>query len=153
LIRSRSEPWKIASNRVGILGFSAGGEVVSLAAFGASAESPAAADPIDRLSGRPDFLVYVYPGPVGIPEAVPRDAPPTFLCVAADDRGASRSIDRLYQKYRESGAPVEAHIFAKGGHAFGFGTRSKLASINHWPDRLVEWMSGGGLLSPENAKK
>jgi acetyl esterase/lipase len=153
LIRSRAEQWKIDPNRVGILGFSAGGEVVSLAAFGASAGNADAADPIDRLNGRPDFLVYVYPGPVGIPETVPRDAPPAFLCVAADDRGASRSIDRLYQKYRESGAPVEAHIFAKGGHAFGFGTRSKLASINHWPDRLMEWMSDSGLMSAENARE
>src|SRR5262245_16227144 len=153
LIRSRAEQWKVDPNRIGILGFSAGGEVVSLAAFGASAGNADAADPIDRLSGRPDFLVYVYPGSVGIPDTVPKDAPPAFLCVAADDRGASRSIDRLYQKYRESGAPVEAHIFAKGGHAFGFGARSKLASINHWPDRLIEWMSDGGLLLAENTRK
>jgi hypothetical protein len=47
---------------------------------------------------------------------------------------------------------VEAHIFAKGGHAFGFGTRSKLDSVKHWPDRLVEWMSDAGLLSPANAE-
>lgn len=149
LIRSRAEEWKVDPARVGILGFSAGGEVVSLAAFGSSAGNPEAADPIDRISGRPDFLVYVYPGPVGIPDMIPRDAPPAFLCVAADDRGASRSIDRLYQKYRESGASVEAHIFSKGGHAFGFGTRSKFASIKRWPDRLVEWMSDGGLLARE----
>lgn len=153
LIRSRAEAWKIDPQRVGILGFSAGGEVVSLAAFGALAPTPEAPDPIDRLSGSPDFLVYVYPGPVGIPEMVPRDAPPAFLCVAADDRGASRSIDRLYQKYRESGASVEAHIFAKGGHAFGFGTRSKLDSIKRWPDRLMEWMADGGLLTLAKAEK
>lgn len=146
LIRSRANEWKLDPQRVGILGFSAGGEVVSLAAFGASEGNAAAADPIDRLSGRPNFLVYVYPGPLGIPETIPRDAPPAFLCVAADDRGASRSIDRLYQKYREAGAPVEAHIFAKGGHAFGFGTRSKLSSVQHWPDRLVDWMTDNQIL-------
>src|SRR5262245_52826413 len=153
LIRSRASEWKIDPNRVGILGFSAGGEVVSLAAFNPAPANSDAADSIDRQNGRPDFLVYVYPGPVGIPDMIPRDAPPAFLCVAADDRGASRSIDRLYQKYRESGAPAEAHIFAKGRLAFGFGTRSKLASVKHWPDRLMEWMSDSGFLSPESVKK
>lgn len=153
LIRSRTSEWKIDPKRVGIMGFSAGGEVVSLAAFGAAEGDADAADPIDRLNGRPDFLVYVYPGGVGIPESIPRDAPPAFLCVAADDRGSARSIDRLYQKYREGGAPVEAHIFAKGGHAFGLGTRSKVEAVKHWPDRLVDWMTDTGLLSAAKAEK
>jgi acetyl esterase/lipase len=147
LIRSRAAEWKIDPQRIGIMGFSAGGEVVSLAAFGPAEGNAEAADPIDRLSGHPNFLVYVYPGPVGIPDVIPAGAPPAFLCVAADDRGASRSIDRLYQKYREAGAPVEAHIFAKGGHAFGLGTRSKLESVKHWPDRLTDWLSDGGFLN------
>ena len=152
LIRSRASEWKIDPNRVGIMGFSAGGEVVSLAAFGPEERNADAADPIDRLNGRPNFLVYVYSGPVGIPETIPRDAPTAFLCVAADDRGAARSIDRLYQKYREAGAPVEAHIFAKGGHAFGLGTRSKVSAVQHWPDRLIDWMTDSGLLKTADAK-
>jgi acetyl esterase/lipase len=153
LIRSRAKEWNVDTQRVGILGFSAGGEVVSVAGFGSSEGSAEAADPIDRLSGRPDFLVYVYPGPVGIPDSVPREAPPAFLCVAADDRGAARSVDRLYQKYREAGAPVEAHIFAKGGHAFGMGTRSKYDAVKHWPERLTDWMSDGGLLTGTKTEK
>jgi len=153
LIRSRTSEWKIDPQRVGIMGFSAGGEVVSLAAFGAAEGKAEASDPIDRLSGRPDFLVYVYPGPLGIPASIPRDAQPAFLCVAADDKGASRSIDRLYQKYREGGAPVEAHIFAKGGHAFGLGTRSKVEAVKHWPDRLIDWMGDSGLLAATKAEK
>jgi acetyl esterase/lipase len=140
------------------MGFSAGGEVVSLAAFGPSDKDPgaadaSAADPIDRPSGKPNFLVYVYPGPVGIPDAIPRDAPPAFLCVAADDRGSARSVDRLYQKYREGGASVETHIFAKGGHAFGMGTRSKVTAVQHWPDRLMDWLSDHGLLTASKAEK
>lgn len=153
IIRSRASEWRIDPKRVGIMGFSAGGEVVSLAAFGAAEGKAEASDPIDRLSGRPDFLVYVYPGPLGIPESIPRDAQPAFLCVAADDKGASRSIDRLYQKYREGGAPVEAHIFAKGGHAFGLGTRSKVEAVKHWPDRLIDWMGDSGLLAATKAEK
>lgn len=153
VIRSRASEWKIDTNRVGIMGFSAGGEVVSLAAFGAAEGNTDAADAIDRLKARPDFLVYVYSGGVGIPESIPKDAPPAFLCVAADDRGAARNIDRLYQKYREGGAPVEAHIFAKGGHAFGLGTRSKVEAVKHWPDRLVDWMTDSGLLNAAKAAK
>jgi acetyl esterase/lipase len=153
LIRSRASEWKIDPKRVGILGFSAGGEVVSLAAFGPAEENAAAADPINRQSGRPDFLIYVYPGGVGIPETISRDSPPAFLCVAADDRGAVRNIDRLYQKYREGGAPVEAHIFAKGGHAFGLGTRSKVEAVKHWPDRLIDWLGDSGLLTATKAEK
>jgi acetyl esterase/lipase len=153
LIRSRANEWKIDTQRVGILGFSAGGEVVSLAAFGPTDTNAGAADSIDRLSDRPNFLVYVYPGPLGIPDMIPRDAPPAFLCVAADDKGASRSIDNLYQKYRQGGAPVEAHIFAKGGHAFGLGTRSKVEAVKHWPERLVDWMSDSGLLTAAKTEK
>jgi acetyl esterase/lipase len=85
-VRARAAEWKVDPQRIGIMGFSAGGEVVSLAAFGPAEGSAEATDPIDRLSGRPNFLVYVYPGPVGIPDVMPRDAPPAFLCVAADDR-------------------------------------------------------------------
>jgi acetyl esterase/lipase len=155
LIRERAAEWKIDRERVGILGFSAGGEVVSLAAFPAeaSAGKPGAADPIDRHSGRPNFLAYVYPGPVGIPDMVEAAAPPAFLCVAADDRGAARSIYSLQQKYREGGALFEAHIFAQGGHAFGLGARSKYESVRHWPDRFVEWMSDRGLLAAKNTEK
>ncbi len=153
LIRNRASEWKIDPTRVGIMGFSAGGEVVSLAAFGPEESNADASDPIDRLSGRPNFLVYVYSGPVGIPDAIPREAPPAFLCVAADDKGAARSIDRLYQKYREGGASVEAHIFAKGGHAFGLGTRSKVSAVQHWPDRLLDWMTDSRLLSPAKTVK
>ena len=152
LIRSRAEEWKLDKERIGIMGFSAGGEVVSLAAFKPSAGDAAATDPVDKLSGRPNFLMYVYPGPVGIPEAIPADAPPAFLCVASDDRGAAGSIETLLLKYRAARAPVEAHIFSKGGHAFGIGSRSKVAAVQHWPDRLLEWLADSQLLTAAAAK-
>ena len=68
-----------------------------------------------------------------------------------DDRGAARSIDRLYQKYREAGLPIQAHIFAKGGHAFGLGTRSKFESVKHWPDHVINWMTDANLFTPPAA--
>src|SRR5580765_8646070 len=64
LIRTHSQEWKIDTNRIGMFGFSAGGEVVDVIAFGSGKGSPTATDPIDRLSGRPDFIMQVYPGPL-----------------------------------------------------------------------------------------
>ncbi|HEX3079204.1 MAG TPA: alpha/beta hydrolase, partial [Puia sp.] len=85
LIRNMAKEWKIDTARLGMLGFSAGGEVVDAIAFGTGKGNPAASDPIDRLNGRPDFIMQVYPGPLFIPESVPADAPPAFLIVADHD--------------------------------------------------------------------
>jgi acetyl esterase/lipase len=148
LVRSRAKEWNIDPARVGIMGFSAGGEVASMVAFDPGEGDPKAADPVDRLSSRPDFLVMIYPGPLGIPEVIPPTAPPAFLLVANDDRGAARVIAGLFQKYRDARRPVEAHIFARGGHAFNMGTRSRLATLKGWPQRLVDWMSDNGILKP-----
>jgi acetyl esterase/lipase len=148
LIRSHAAEWGIDPKRLGAIGFSAGGEVVSLIAYDSGGGDPAAADPIDRLNSRPDFQMMVYPGPLGIPEVVPTNAPPAFLLVANDDRGASGNIVRLLEKYRDAHVPVEAHIFARGGHAFNMGTRSKLATIKGWPQRLADWLADGGFLNP-----
>jgi acetyl esterase/lipase len=148
LIRSRASEWGVDPNRVGVMGFSAGGEVASMLAFTPGAGDPNAADPIDRLNSRPDFLVEIYPGPLGIPDAIPKDAPPAFLLVANDDRGASRSIATLFQKYREAGAPLEVHVLARGGHGFNMGNRSKLKSVKGWPQRLGDWLDDSDILDP-----
>src|SRR5699024_10018465 len=128
-IRSRTSEWGVDPNRLGVMGFSAGGEVASMLTFGATAGQADAADPIVRADARPNFLIQIYPGPLGIPDAIPKDAPPAFLLAADDDRGASRVIAGLFQKYRAAGVPVEAHVFAHGGHGFNMGNRSKLATI------------------------
>jgi acetyl esterase/lipase len=149
LVRARAAEWGIDPKRVGIMGFSAGGEVASMVAYSPGTGDPNATDPIDRLNSRPDFQIMIYPGPLGIPDVIPKDAPPAFLLVANDDRGASRVIASLFQKYRQAGAPVEAHIFGRGGHAFNMGNRSKLETLKKWPQRLADWMADSGLLSPE----
>jgi acetyl esterase/lipase len=149
LVRSRATEWGIDPKRVGIMGFSAGGEVVSWVAYSPGEGDPKAADPVDRLSSRPDFQVLIYPGPLGIPEKVPKGSPPAFLLVANDDRGASGVIASLFQKYRDAGAPVEIHVYARGGHAFNMGNRSKLQTLKHWPERLAEWMKDNEILEPK----
>lgn len=147
LVRSRAKEWNIDPSRVGIMGFSAGGEVASMVAFNPGDGDPQAPDPVDRLSCRPDFLVQIYPGPLGIPAAVPTGSPPAFLLVANDDRGAAPVIASLLQKYRAAKIPVEAHFLAKGGHGFNMGNRSKLKTVKTWPDRLADWMSDNEILA------
>jgi acetyl esterase/lipase len=148
LVRSRAAEWNIDPKRVGIMGFSAGGEVVSMVAFNAGEGDSSAADPVDRLSSRPDFLIQIYPGPIGLPKEIPAGSPPAFLLVANDDRGAAGTITNLFDRYRAARLPVEVHVLARGGHGFNMGNRSKLQSVKTWPQRLADWMADTAILDP-----
>ncbi len=148
LIRSRAKDWNIDPNRLGILGFSAGGEIVNLIAYDPGNGDPNAPDPIDRLNGKPDFQMLIYPGPLGVPDVIPADAPPAFMLVADDDADPSKTVLSLFEKYRKAGRPVEAHFFAQGSHAFNMGYRSKLASIKSWPQRMADWLADSNILNP-----
>ena len=147
LVRSRAGEWNINPRKIGLMGFSAGGEVVSMVAYQPTAGNPSAADPIDQASCRPDFQILIYPGGLGIPDTLPTDSPPAFLLVANDDRGAARVVASLFQKMRDANVPVECHVLAQGGHAFNMGTRSKLATIKGWPLRLSDWLTDNILLA------
>ena len=149
LVRSRAAEWGIDPNRVGIMGFSAGGEVVSMVAFGPGAGRPET--PPTRSTGStagPDFLIDDLSRPARDPRGHPEG------CSAGVPAGGQRRPRRgplvasLFQKYRDAGAPVEAHVFARGGHAFNMGNRSKLETLKKWPQRLADWMADNGLLAP-----
>ena len=113
--------------------------------------TPPAPDPIDRLNGRPDFQMLVYPGG-GVPDTVPPDAPPAFLLVANDDQyGCDKVTLQLYEKLHAAGVPVEAIFLAQGKHAFNMGDRSKFVTVNTWPQRMADWMKDSGYLTPSAA--
>ncbi|MDF2431920.1 MAG: hypothetical protein JWP44_1551 [Mucilaginibacter sp.] len=152
LVRSRATEFGLDTNRIGMMGFSAGGEVVDMVTFGPNAPDANAPDPIDRQSAKPKFLIQVYPGPAFIPDVIPHDAPPVFLVVANDDPCCAVPVMQLLEKYREAKVPVEAHIFTHGLHGFNMGYRSKLKSINNWPQRLADWLSDNNILEPEKPK-
>lgn len=147
LVRSRAAEWGLDPTRIGMVGFSAGGEVVSMTAFGDNAGDTSALDPIDKLSARPDFIAEIYPGGAGIPASLPANAPPAFLLVANDDDHTD-SVLRIFRLYREAKLPVEVHVFTKGAHAFNMGSRSRLTTIKNWPQRLADWMGDNNLLDP-----
>ncbi|MDP4150555.1 MAG: alpha/beta hydrolase [Bacteroidota bacterium] len=152
LVRSLAREYALDTARIGIMGFSAGGEVVAQVAYASGMGDPHAADPIDRLNGRPNFQMLVYPGPLGVPDVVPSDAPPAFLIAADDDECCSPPVIRLLEKYREARVPVEAHILAHGNHAFNMGYRSDLRSVKSWPQRLADWLEDNNLLDPSKKK-
>lgn len=144
-VRSRASTYGVDPARVGVMGWSAGGELAALVSYEPSSIEPAATDPIDRLSARPNFQIVIYPGPRGVPAELPRDAPPAFFLAASDDVPAAETIGRLWELYRTRGVPVEVHLFERGGHAFNMGSRSQLRAIRRWPERLTDWLELRGL--------
>jgi len=147
LVRSRAGEFQIDPNRIGMLGFSAGGAVVMMVAFEKGDGDPKAPDPIDRLNGRPNFQMMVYPGGK-VPEKITADAPPAFLICANDDEYDCDDVTmQLLQEFRAAGVPVEAILLSKGKHAFNMGDRSVLKTINTWPQRMADWMEDSGFLN------
>jgi acetyl esterase/lipase len=147
LVRSMSSEYQLDTNKIGIMGFSAGGEVVTAVAYEHAGGNANASDLVDRFNGKPDFQILVYPGPLGIPAKVPDDAPPAFLVAANDDPCCATSTLDVLVRYREAKRPVEAHLYAKGDHAFNMGNRSPLKSIKDWPQRLADWLQDSGYLT------
>jgi len=145
-VRAHAADYEINPNKIGIVGFSAGGEVASEVTYNSYDGASSAGDPIDRVSCQPNFQVLVYPGHLGVPDAIPATAPSTFMLVANDDVGASKVVVDLLSKFRTAKVPVEMHLYAKGGHGFNMGRRSKLRSISTWKDRLTDWMVDSGFV-------
>jgi acetyl esterase/lipase len=101
-------------------------------------------DAVDRVSSRPDFAVVVYPGFRPGSVTVPKNAPPTFLVCADDDRSHVTATVELYSGLEKQSVSSEMHIYASGGH--GFGLRDVHAPVATWDERLLEWMADKQLL-------
>jgi acetyl esterase/lipase len=149
LVRAKAGEWGIDPKRIGILGFSAGGETAALTAVFHERQYPAV-DKFDEVSSRPDFAVLVYPG--GLLEkdnsklreyAKPnKDTPPMFLAHAFDDPVDVRNSIFLAVELKKLKVPCELHVYAAGGH--GFGMRNTGHPCNAWPQRCIEWMTKQG---------
>ena len=127
--RQHAAEWGIAPDRIGIMGFSAGGVVTTGVAAQYDAES------------RPNFAAPIYTAPWEV-ATVPADAPPLFIALANDDQMAVDASVPLYTKWRAAGHPAELHIYAKGGHGFGM-LKNGLPS-DAWIERFGEWLVGQG---------
>jgi acetyl esterase/lipase len=146
LVRSLADKYKIDPKRVGMIGFSAGGEVVALVGYADGTGDPQAADPIDRFSARPDYQILIYPGGTGNPNAIAADAPPTLMIVSMDDVSHVKPVMAMVEMSRATSAPLELHLLSGGGHGWGMGERSKLAAVQHWTRLMDDWLADQGVL-------
>ncbi|MEP7107719.1 MAG: alpha/beta hydrolase [Ferruginibacter sp.] len=146
LVRSFAKDYAIDTGRIGVMGFSAGGEVAGWVSYKYQDKNYTDADAIDLLSARPAFQVLIYPGPLAVPDSVSPTSPPTFLLAANDDECCSEPIIKLVQMHRKAKVPVEMHLLSQGNHAFNMGGRSALNSIKTWPQRMADWLKDNGWL-------
>jgi acetyl esterase/lipase len=142
-VRSRAGEWQLDPQRIGVIGFSAGGELALLAGTRFDDGKPGAASSVDRTSSRPDFEVVLYPG-------IPQDlrfstrTPPLFLLCGADDQPAiSQGLAQLYLALKRSGVPTELHIYAGVGHGFGI-RASNVGPAAAWPQQVLAWLGAQG---------
>ena len=150
VVRDKAGDWGIDPKRIGILGFSAGGETAGLAAIFHVQAQYDAVDKADSTPARPDFAALIYPGglyddKVGkLRDYVKPDkeTPPMFLVHAFDDRVDPRNSLLLANELKGAGVSCELHIYATGGH--GYGMRNTGHPVNAWPQRLMEWMTKQG---------
>lgn len=145
-VRANAAQYGVDPRRIGVMGFSAGGELVSLVADNPEPLQPPSADPLDAVSARPDFQVLVYPGPLGIPARAAAGAPPAFITAGSLDQCCAEPAMTLYGQLRKAGVSAEVHMFADMDHGFNIAAHSESLSILHWPDRLADWLSDGGWL-------
>jgi acetyl esterase/lipase len=133
-VRQHASQWGVSPDRVGIIGFSAGGAVTTEVAFHYLPES------------RPAFVAPIYAGKPEKDVPVPADAPPMFVAAASDDQlGLAPQSVALYQQWMSAHKSAELHLYAKGGH--GFGMRKQNLPVDHWIDRFADWLQWQGLIA------
>jgi len=140
LVRSKATEWTVNPKKLGIIGFSAGGDLVLYSATKYDAGKVDAADLVERESSRPDFQIVVYPA---IPKdlKLAKDNPPAFLaCGNLDRQNISEGLPALYLNMKKAGINAELHIYASIGHGYGFRENAKSVRIAGWPVRMKEWM-------------
>ncbi len=179
LVRSRAAEWNIDPSRVGVLGFSAGGHLASTLGTHFDKGDPKSADPIERVSSRPDFMILCYPvisltsptvhrgslknllGETPDPKLlhnlsnetqVTAETPPTFIFQTSEDKGVpAENAVAFYLALHKAGVPAEMHIFQNGPH--GVGLAKAVPGTKEWPELCHEWLKLRGLLELAKSTK
>ncbi len=156
VVRRGAEKWKIDPDRIGTLGFSAGGHLTVMSGVQFNTKCYDRVDDADDLSCRPDFICPIYAAylgdeyddkqvaQLGSLVTVTKETPPTFMAVTWDDamRGAQSAL--LFARLREHGVPAELHAYSKGGH--GYGIRPSENPVSTWNQHLHAWLETSGFL-------
>ncbi|OAI53879.1 hypothetical protein AYO47_00750 [Planctomyces sp. SCGC AG-212-M04] len=158
LTRANAAKWKIDPDRIGILGFSAGGHVAVVTATQAGERTYAPVDDADKAPCHANFALPIYPG--GLTEKdsvqlrphikVTSQTPPMFFAVAQDDRGCADSCMAMFAALSREKVPAELHVFTQGGH--GYGLRPTETPVTHWSDNAANWMKAMGFDSAAKKK-
>lgn len=150
-VRAHGEELDIDPNRIGVMGFSAGGHLSAMVSNNFAERTYPAVDAADKVSCRPDFCLLVYPAYLSgdkfqlAPELkVSSATPPTMLIQAEDDNPHIYSSLFYYYALKEAGVPAWMHLYSKGGH--GYGLRDTGAAVNEWPDRVEDWFREIGVI-------
>jgi len=175
LVRARAAEFGVSADRIGIMGFSASGHLASTAGIHFDSGTAAAADPIDRVSCRPDFLILAYPvisfvapythqgsatnllrenadpklrAELSSELHVTAQTPPTFLFTTdADTTVPPENTVAFYLALRKAGVPAEMHVFEKGPHGVGLDLDDPV--LGQWPTLLANWLRSRGLLQSQ----
>jgi acetyl esterase/lipase len=151
--RLHAKEWNIDPNRVGVIGFSAGGHVAALLSNNFEKRAYAAVDRADDQSSRPDFAMLIYPAylAAGLDSEqlvselhVSSQTPPTFLVQTEDDPIHVENSLFYYLALKRAEVPVETHLYSKGGH--GYGLRHSELTVTTWPARATEWLRSVGAM-------
>jgi acetyl esterase/lipase len=162
IVRGRAKEWNINPERIGVVGFSAGGHLAVATATRFQQRGYEPVDEFDTISCRPDFAILCYPGYLKDKErdaasptlTVPSDTPPVFLAHANDDSPRVGGSDPehsafMYIALKRAGVPVELHIFTDGNHDFG--VRPDRGTASAWTGLCLTWLKNRGLLTPHDA--
>jgi acetyl esterase/lipase len=150
LVKSRAAEWGVRADRVGVMGFSAGGELAALAGTRYDDGSPNSGDRVENQSSKPAFMALLYP-------AIPKDmrlsketageTPPAFLACGENDRpDISQGLPELYLAMKKAGVSAELHVYTGVGHGFGVRETTK-GPVAAWPSRFLDWMGARGFLA------
>jgi acetyl esterase/lipase len=156
LIRSKADDWKVQPDRVGVLAFSAGGQVGSILHTAVGDAAYQAVDTIDKESYRPDFSLLIYPwqildgktGKLLSNIRLTEKSSPAFIVHTHDDRSSSIGSVLFYAGLKRHNVSAELHIYENGGHGYGMRAR-KDSNIGTWPDRANDWLIRRGLGRPD----
>jgi acetyl esterase/lipase len=149
-VRYHAEEWKINTARIGVMGFSAGGEIAALAAMHFDEGNKNANDKISEQSAYPNFQALIYPAGTKHFKVL-KNSPPLFLLCGDDDKEIAKGVAKIYQMYKAAGIPAELHNYPDTGHGFGV-RKNNHAAIAKWPERFVDWLSASGFIKNEQGK-
>lgn len=155
LVRRNAKAWGIDPDRLGMLGFSAGGHLTVMAGTHWDEQTYEPIDEADQLSCRPDFLIPIYAAYLGDPQEplklnplvrVTAKTPPVFMAVTYDDENRGAQAALLLAELKKYAVPAELHVFLRGGH--GYGLRPSEDAVSGWPRLCEQWLRAGGWLAP-----